>query len=68
MSFDLITTIASDGSEQLVTVDNFTGLITILDDFATIAGASAEIKQQRGRRAEPLSSSKFVFFILEYVH
>lgn len=64
MSFDLITSIASDGSEQLVTVDNLTGLITILDDFATIAGASAEIKQQKGRRVEPSSSSKFVFLYL----
>lgn len=64
MSFDLITSIASDGSEQLVTVDNFTGLITILDDFATIAGASAEIKQQKGRRVDPLSSSKFVLLYL----
>ncbi|KAF8078137.1 hypothetical protein FPV67DRAFT_1464319 [Lyophyllum atratum] len=57
MSFDLITNIASDSSDQLITVDNFSGLITILDDFATIAGTSSESRQQKGRRAEPLTSS-----------
>lgn len=58
MSFDLITSIASDGSDQLVTVDNFPGLITLLDDFATIAGMASEGRQQKGRRTEPLASSK----------
>ncbi|KAG5645886.1 hypothetical protein DXG03_005033 [Asterophora parasitica] len=60
MSFDLITSLASDGPEQLVTVDNFSVLITILDDFATMAGSSTESRQQRGRRAEHPTSSKYV--------
>lgn len=58
MSFDFVTAITSDGPDQLVTEDNFVGLITILDDFATIAGTSTESKQVKGRRNEPLSSSK----------
>ncbi|KAG6909836.1 hypothetical protein DXG01_015109 [Tephrocybe rancida] len=56
MSFDLITSVVSDGSDQLVTTDNFSGLITILDDFMTIAGASTERSQSKGRRSEPLTS------------
>lgn len=60
MSFDLITTITSDGPDQLITGDNFVGLVTILDDFATIAGTSTESMQVKGRRNEPLTSSKYV--------
>jgi golgi-specific brefeldin A-resistance guanine nucleotide exchange factor 1 len=60
MSFDLITTITSDGPDQLITGDNFVGLVTILDDFATVAGTSTESKQVKGRRNEPLTSSKYV--------
>lgn len=56
-SFDFITTITSDGPDQLITGDNFLGLITILDDFATIAGTSTESKHVKGRRNEPLTSS-----------
>jgi hypothetical protein len=58
LSFDLITGLASDGPEQLVTADNFSGLITVLDDFATTAGTSTESQQHQGRRHEPLTSSK----------
>ncbi|RDB21501.1 hypothetical protein Hypma_011417 [Hypsizygus marmoreus] len=57
MSFDLVSSIATDGSDQLVTVDNFSGLITILDEFATIAGTSTESRQQKGRRVEPLTAA-----------
>jgi len=57
MSFDLITNITSEGPDQLVTVDNLTGLIAVLDDFATAAGKSTESKQIRGRRNDPLTSS-----------
>ncbi|KAF5386877.1 hypothetical protein D9615_001681 [Tricholomella constricta] len=57
MSFDLITSLVSDGPAQFITADNFPGLTTILDDFATIAGTSTESRQQRGRRADPPTSS-----------
>ena len=63
MSFDLITAITSDGPDQLIMGDNFVGLITILDDFATVAGTSTESKQVKGRRNEPLTSSKYVGYV-----
>ncbi|THV07859.1 Sec7-domain-containing protein [Dendrothele bispora CBS 962.96] len=52
-SFDLVSSLVSDGSEQLVTGDNFSGLITLLDDFATNASISIESQQRQGRRHEP---------------
>ncbi|KAG6854954.1 hypothetical protein C0991_009777 [Blastosporella zonata] len=58
LSFDFVTNVASDGADQLVTSDSFSGLITILDDFMTIAGTSTERSQSKGRRSEPLSSAK----------
>jgi len=60
MSFDFITTVTTDGPDQLITGDNFVGLVTVLDDFATVAGISTESKQAQGRRNEPLNSSKCV--------
>lgn len=58
LSFDLATSLTSEGSDQLVSLDNFPGLVTILDDFATAAGFATERHQQRGRRVEPLTSAK----------
>jgi brefeldin A-resistance guanine nucleotide exchange factor 1 len=58
LSFDLISNLVRDGPEKLVTVDNFGGLVTLLDDFATAAGLAAENQQQKGRRApQPTSSN-----------
>ncbi|KAF9452840.1 Sec7-like domain is implicated in guanine nucleotide exchange function [Macrolepiota fuliginosa MF-IS2] len=57
LSFDLATALASEGPDQLVSLDNFPGLVTILDDFATAAGFATERRQQRGRRVEPLTSA-----------
>ncbi|KAJ6606553.1 hypothetical protein DFH09DRAFT_1242048 [Mycena vulgaris] len=56
-SFELITTLASDGPDQTVTIDNFAGLLNLLDEFATSAGVVAETQHQQGRRREPLSSA-----------
>ena len=53
VSFELITQLASDGPEQYVTVDNFGGLITLLDDFATAASLTVEMQQSQGRRGKP---------------
>jgi brefeldin A-resistance guanine nucleotide exchange factor 1 len=36
----------------------------VLDDFAAMAGLAQEQQQPRGRRAEPLSVAKHVFFVL----
>jgi golgi-specific brefeldin A-resistance guanine nucleotide exchange factor 1 len=60
LSFDLIAGLCRDGPEQLVTVDNFLGLVTLLDDFATIAGTVTEGQQQHGPRNQTLTASKYV--------
>ncbi|KAH9484177.1 hypothetical protein JR316_0003657 [Psilocybe cubensis] len=57
MSFELIETLAAEGPDNLVTPDNFSGLLTVLDDFATSASTLQEQHQHRGRRAEPLTTS-----------
>ena len=40
VSFELINHVVSDGPDQSVTMDNFGGLIAVLDDFATSASKS----------------------------
>ncbi|KAJ6500445.1 hypothetical protein C8R45DRAFT_896478 [Mycena sanguinolenta] len=56
-SFELLTSLVSEGPEQTVTIDNFNGLLILLDDFATAAGVVAENRHQHGRRQEPLTSA-----------
>ena len=58
MSFDLVSSIAADGPDQIVTADNFLGLVTILDEFVTIAGAAVRDRPNKGRRTEPLTTTK----------
>ncbi len=60
MSFDLIDGLATEGPDYSLSVDNFLGLLTILDDFATAANTLQEHHLHTRRRAEPLSSSKYV--------
>jgi len=51
--------LASEGPDQFVTVDNFGGLITLLDDFATAASLSIEMQQAKARQtksSDPSSS------------
>jgi golgi-specific brefeldin A-resistance guanine nucleotide exchange factor 1 len=60
LSFELVASLCHDGPEQLVNVDNFSGLVTLLDDFATAAGLLTEGHQQQGRRSRPLTTSKYV--------
>ncbi|KAJ3778565.1 hypothetical protein FB446DRAFT_840732 [Lentinula raphanica] len=57
LSFDLLNNLVADGPEQLVTVDNFSALVTLLNDFATIAGVAVEAHQQQGRRHGPLTAA-----------
>jgi brefeldin A-resistance guanine nucleotide exchange factor 1 len=59
MSFELIEALAAEGPDNSVSLDNFASLLTVLDDFASSASALQE-QQHKGRRAEPLSSSKLV--------
>lgn len=60
MSFDLIDALTAEGPDNSLSVDNFIGLLTILDEFSASANALQEQQQYKGRRAEPLSSSKYV--------
>lgn len=60
MSFDLIDGLTAEGPDHSLSVDNFLGLLTILDDFATAASTLQEQQLHKRRRAEPLSSSKYV--------
>ncbi|PFH49117.1 hypothetical protein AMATHDRAFT_148392 [Amanita thiersii Skay4041] len=57
MSFDLIAGLTSEGTTQHITLDNFSGLILILDEFVTAAGILTETQQYRHRRKEPLTSA-----------
>ncbi|KAJ3779473.1 hypothetical protein GGU10DRAFT_403500 [Lentinula aff. detonsa] len=61
LSFDLVNSLVADGPEQLVTMDNFSALLTLLNDFATIAGGTVEAHQNQRRRHGPLTvSTSFV--------
>ena len=56
-SFELIQSLVSDGPEQRVTIDNFSGLVAVLDEYATVAGVATD-SQQQGRRNQTLNVSK----------
>ncbi|KII88730.1 hypothetical protein PLICRDRAFT_41948 [Plicaturopsis crispa FD-325 SS-3] len=57
LSFDLINGLVSDGPQQHVTVDNFSGLITLLDDFATTASLVVDAQHRQGHRGQSLNAS-----------
>lgn len=42
-TFDLVASFASEGQGYKITPDNFAGLLSTLDDFATAAGASIRL-------------------------
>ncbi|KDQ60619.1 hypothetical protein JAAARDRAFT_172637 [Jaapia argillacea MUCL 33604] len=56
-SFDLIERIASDAPVQKVTLDNFLGLVDILEEFASAAGTTVIGQQRQGRRGAMINSS-----------
>ena len=58
-SFELIATLVSGDQNQSVTMDNFPGLVAVLDEFATAASVAVEAQQQ-GRRTQALTSAKCV--------
>ncbi|KAF9239676.1 hypothetical protein BU15DRAFT_87976 [Melanogaster broomeanus] len=51
-TFNLITSLASEGQAHRVTPDNFLGLLSVLDGFATAAGTSMQIQPPRPRRTQ----------------
>ncbi|KAF9567638.1 Sec7-domain-containing protein [Agrocybe pediades] len=57
MSLELVESLTAEGTNNAVTTDNFVGLLTVCDDFVTLAGTVQEQHQHRGRRVEPLTSA-----------
>ncbi|KAH8108152.1 Sec7-domain-containing protein [Cristinia sonorae] len=55
-SFELVQSLITDGPTQHVTPDNLVGLITVLDEYANVAGDAVETQQQ-GRRTQTLNAS-----------
>lgn len=60
-SFELIESLVSDNPERRVTIDNFGGIVTVLDEYATVAGIATD-SQQQGRRTQALNSTKYVYY------
>ena len=56
-SFELIESLVADGPGQRITIDNYPGIIAVLDEYATAAGVATD-SQQQGRRTQTLNSSK----------
>ena len=56
-SFELIEALVADGPGQRITVDNYGGIIAVLDEYATAAGVVTD-SQQQGRRTQMLNASK----------
>jgi golgi-specific brefeldin A-resistance guanine nucleotide exchange factor 1 len=67
LSFEFLSSLVADGPEQHVTADNFSALVTLLDDFATHAGLAVEAQQAKSRRHEALTSGKYVACISRHV-
>jgi len=58
MSFEYVQALVNEGPDQLITPDNFAGLVNILDEFGQISGKATEERMRHGRRAEPLTTAK----------
>lgn len=56
-TFQLVQSLVSDGPEGRILVDNFPGLVAVLDEYATAASLATEAQQQ-GRRTQALNSTK----------
>lgn len=53
--FSLLVSLADDGPEQTVSADNFPGLVSILDEYASVAGHAVEVAGHAERRRGPES-------------
>ncbi|KIY43680.1 Sec7-domain-containing protein [Fistulina hepatica ATCC 64428] len=56
-SFELVTNLEIEGPKAVITSDNFSGLITVLDDFALLASVRAENQQGQGNRRQAASTA-----------
>ncbi|RPD79920.1 Sec7-domain-containing protein [Lentinus tigrinus ALCF2SS1-7] len=55
-AFEILAGLAVENNQELVTPDNFIGLVNALDDFATAAGIAVDAQQQ-GRRTQSLAAA-----------
>ncbi|KAI0721619.1 Sec7-domain-containing protein [Cerioporus squamosus] len=55
-SFEILSGLVAENNQELVTPDNFIGLVNALDDFATAAGIAVDAQQQ-GRRTQSLTAA-----------
>ncbi|KAF8644147.1 hypothetical protein AX16_008674 [Volvariella volvacea WC 439] len=60
-SFELLTRLVTPGTEQYIRVDNFPGLVTVLDEFATAAGTPGSHHGDRGKKAVEMLASLATF-------
>ncbi|KAF8522156.1 hypothetical protein BU17DRAFT_45284 [Hysterangium stoloniferum] len=60
LSFDLISELASDKPEGLITSDNIAGLIAVLDDFASAAGVAVEGQRRKDKRVVTIALEPIV--------
>ena len=56
-SFEILASLATEGTQELVTPDNFVGLVNALDEFATAASVAVDAQQQ-GRRTQSLTAAR----------
>jgi golgi-specific brefeldin A-resistance guanine nucleotide exchange factor 1 len=61
LTFSMISRMISDTGEPQVTADNFFGIVTVLDDFAALAGFIVDNQRQARRREPPLTSTTYAF-------
>jgi brefeldin A-resistance guanine nucleotide exchange factor 1 len=59
-TFNLVASFASEGLGQEITPDNFAGLLSTLDDFATAAGAPIRLTASRPRRTPQQPTAELV--------
>ncbi|TFK25038.1 Sec7 domain-containing protein [Coprinopsis marcescibilis] len=57
LSFKLVSSLAGDGPEAIVSVDNFAGLVSVFDEYASTAGALAEAHNAKRRKTEALTAA-----------
>ncbi|KAI5835636.1 Sec7-domain-containing protein [Schizophyllum commune Tattone D] len=55
--FELVSSLLTDGPSQAISVDSFSSLVMLLDEFATYAGQKVDLPQHRGRRGEQISAA-----------
>jgi brefeldin A-resistance guanine nucleotide exchange factor 1 len=63
MTFDFISYLVG-GHAELMTSDNYAGILLLLDEFATVAGVVTEAHGQQRRKEPPLTAASYVPLLL----